>query len=94
MANDNQLPINRFPLSNQAACVTVTDPEIFFPTGSGRKSYREARRICASCPVQLECLEWELQFETPSTARSGLGMFGGKHGVERSKILRQRKGTT
>lgn len=39
------------------------DPELFFPIGNegpAEGQIREARRICAKCPVASECLEWAL----------------------------------
>ena len=35
-----------------------TDPELFFPEKGG--STRDAKRICARCDVQAECLEYAL----------------------------------
>lgn len=43
-----------------AACASPdVDPEIFFPERSGRA--REARKICAGCPVKVECLTEALE---------------------------------
>lgn len=90
--------VDTFPLAALAACKNA-DPEIFFPTGKGRNSFKRARRICALCPVRLACLEWELQFEQGAGPRSGMGMFGGLSPSERYELIRerkqlQRKGTT
>ncbi len=39
----------------RAVCRDIEDPSIF--NGEQRHSnWRKARRICASCPVQIECL--------------------------------------
>ena len=35
-----------------------TDPEAFFPEKGG--STREAKRVCVSCEVRVECLEYAL----------------------------------
>lgn len=43
---------------DSAVCAGV-DPELFFPE-IGQPA-RAARRICASCPVQTECLETALR---------------------------------
>lgn len=40
---------------DEAACIGV-DPEIFFPT-RGVPS-EPAKKICAGCPVRVECLEY------------------------------------
>lgn len=43
----------------QAACLT-TDPEQFYPTATTGPAYdaqvREAKAVCAPCPVRAECL--------------------------------------
>lgn len=76
------------------ACVSPPDtPEdevqemldIFFP-GVGRTDLaRQAKKICASCPVQAECLEWALGI--PEQA----GIVGGTTERERRTIRNQRK---
>src|SRR6201990_1141844 len=43
---------------DQALCAQ-TDPEAFFPEKGG--STREAKRVCRSCEVRAECLEYALQ---------------------------------
>lgn len=53
--------------------------------------YEHARKICVACPVQLRCLNWELQFERAEHPLTG--MFGGKTPAERNTILKRRKGT-
>lgn len=40
----------------QAACRGRVD--LFFPEHGGRDAYTEARKLCAGCPVQTECIEW------------------------------------
>lgn len=42
----------------QAGC-RGSDPEAFVPSGSGRPR-REAKQICATCPVHRECKEFVL----------------------------------
>ena len=42
----------------QALCAE-TDPEAFFPEKGG--STREAKRVCLSCEVRAECLEYALE---------------------------------
>jgi uncharacterized protein with von Willebrand factor type A (vWA) domain len=41
----------------EARCLDA-DPEAFFPEKGG--STREAKRICAACPVRDECLQYAL----------------------------------
>jgi WhiB family transcriptional regulator, redox-sensing transcriptional regulator len=50
------MAVDRFWRS-RAACAEV-DPELFFPRLGGNIGQRveRARRICAGCPVRVECL--------------------------------------
>jgi WhiB family transcriptional regulator, redox-sensing transcriptional regulator len=60
------------------------DPNLFFPeTAGGVEHVREAKKVCAGCDVQVECLEQG---------------FGEKHGVwgmtsepDRRKLRRARR---
>jgi WhiB family redox-sensing transcriptional regulator len=61
------------------------DPERFFPTES--TGVDDARRVCAECPVQVECLEYALD------NRIDLGIWGGVSQRERKRILSRRRGT-
>lgn len=65
-----------------AACRGV-DTEVFFPRKGG--GGREARAICAVCPVREQCLE--LALEDSTTA----GIFGGTGERERRRIRAGRK---
>ena len=67
----------------------------FFPSSrqtptSLERSYLKARKVCMTCPVRVECLEWELQYELLS-GRGVPGMFGGLTPRERQKVLRERE---
>jgi WhiB family transcriptional regulator, redox-sensing transcriptional regulator len=42
----------------ERALCAQTDPEAFFPEKGG--STREAKRVCLSCDVRSECLEYAL----------------------------------
>jgi WhiB family redox-sensing transcriptional regulator len=44
-----------------------------------------ARRICATCPVREQCLEYALQF------RIDHGVWGGCSERERRRILKRRR---
>lgn len=57
-----------------------TDPEAWFPEKGG--STRDAKRMCARCPVIDECLAYALQ------QGERHGVWGGKTDVERRNILR------
>jgi WhiB family redox-sensing transcriptional regulator len=55
-----------------------TDPEAFFPEKGG--STREAKRICSSCEVRSDCLEYALQND------ERFGIWGGLSERERRKL--------
>jgi len=63
-----------------AACRSV-DPELFFPvsaTGKSLEQATEAKRICAGCRVQRECLSFALR------TRQAYGIWGGTTEEERA----------
>lgn len=67
------------PLSWQAdALCAQTDPEAFFPEKGG--STREAKRVCDSCEVRAECLEYALEND------ERFGIWGGLSERERRKL--------
>ena len=55
-----------------------TDPEAFFPEKGG--STREAKRICSTCEVKSQCLEYALQND------ERFGIWGGLSERERRKV--------
>lgn len=63
----------------EALCAQ-TDPEAFFPEKGG--STRDAKRICASCQVRSECLEYALEHD------ERFGIWGGLSERERRKLRR------
>ena len=58
-----------------------TDPEAFFPEKGG--STREAKRVCRSCEVRSECLEFALEHD------ERFGIWGGLSERERRKLRRR-----
>ena len=62
---------------DQAVCAQ-TDPEAFFPEKGG--STREAKRVCRSCPVRAECLEYALAND------ERFGIWGGLSERERRRL--------
>ena len=72
------------PLAWQSdALCAQTDPEAFFPEKGG--STRDAKRICGSCEVRSQCLEYALAND------ERFGIWGGLSERERRK-LRKRAG--
>lgn len=63
------------------ALCAQTDPEAFFPEKGG--STRDAKRICGSCDVRGECLEYALQND------ERFGIWGGLSERERRKLKRR-----
>ncbi len=67
------------PLAWQAdALCAETDPEAFFPEKGG--STRDAKRICESCEVRQQCLEYALEND------ERFGIWGGLSERERRKL--------
>lgn len=65
----------------EAVCATI-DPELFFPDRSNHQGYRNARKICQSCPVAEQCLEDAMRFEAGASSHR-FGMYGGMTPAER-----------
>ena len=72
---------------SQAACDGEgVDSEIFFPERRGDNGkIKEAKKICASCPVQQECLDYALE------NNEDLGVWGGMSRNQRKKLKRAQK---
>jgi WhiB family redox-sensing transcriptional regulator len=69
------------PTWQDDALCAQTDPEAFFPEKGG--STREAKRICASCEVRSECLEYALEHGEQ------FGIWGGLSERERRQLKRK-----
>jgi WhiB family redox-sensing transcriptional regulator len=71
------------PLSWQSDSLCAqTDPEAFFPEKGG--STRDAKKICTSCEVKSQCLEYALQND------ERFGIWGGLSERERRRLRRAR----
>ena len=68
---------------DQGACRTA-DPAIFFPErgGNSKAQVRQAKAICATCPVLDECRQYGLE------GREKYGIWGGMTEFERRQYLR------
>jgi WhiB family transcriptional regulator, redox-sensing transcriptional regulator len=69
---------------SKAACNGL-DPSIFYPDENDDAS--DAKAVCASCPVQVQCLEHALG------RREKEGIWGGCTERDRRRIIRQRRRT-
>jgi WhiB family transcriptional regulator, redox-sensing transcriptional regulator len=65
----------------ERALCAQTDPEAFFPEKGG--STREAKKVCLTCEVQAECLEYALQND------ERFGIWGGLSERERRKVKKR-----
>ena len=65
----------------ERALSAQTDPEAFFPEKGG--STREAKRVCLSCEVRSECLEYALAHD------ERFGIWGGLSERERRRLKRR-----
>ena len=68
-------PEQLYPPWMDLALCAETDPEAFFPEKGG--STREAKKVCRSCEVQPECLEYALEHD------EHFGIWGGLSERER-----------
>ena len=62
----------------ERALCAQTDPEAFFPEKGG--STREAKRVCLSCEVRVECLDYALAND------ERFGIWGGLSERERRRV--------
>ena len=68
----------------ERALCAQTDPEAFFPEKGG--STREAKRVCSSCEVKVDCLEYALEND------ERFGIWGGLSERERRRLKRAQAG--
>lgn len=74
--------IDEGPLGwQERALCAQTDPEAFFPEKGG--STREAKKVCASCEVRRECLDYALAND------ERFGIWGGLSERERRRLKRR-----
>ena len=66
---------------DMANCLGV-DPDLFFPERGA--STKEAKGVCNSCEVRMECLEYALRHGEK------FGIWGGMSERERRRLRRQR----
>lgn len=77
---DDDIDDNPLAWQTDALCAQ-TDPESFFPEKGG--STRDAKRICESCEVSAQCLEYALAND------ERFGIWGGLSERERRRLRRR-----
>jgi WhiB family redox-sensing transcriptional regulator len=78
-ATDDEV-VDELQWQERALCAQ-TDPEAFFPEKGG--STREAKRVCLSCEVRVECLEYALAND------ERFGIWGGLSERERRRVKKR-----
>ena len=88
----SNVEIPKFVFDDKASC-SNTDPELFFPQEreyiNGKiynfyENLAEAKKICESCPLRIQCLEYALK-------NAEYGVWGGTT-EEQRHLLRRRSG--
>lgn len=80
MQDDTDEVMNELQWQERALCAQ-TDPEAFFPEKGG--STREAKRVCLSCEVRVECLDYALAND------ERFGIWGGLSERERRRVKKR-----
>lgn len=76
---------SRYTSVQERGSCAETDPEAFFPEKGG--STKEAKRICDSCEVRIECLEYALD------NNERFGIWGGLSEKERRRLKKEKRNT-
>jgi WhiB family redox-sensing transcriptional regulator len=74
-------PFTPLPWFEQAACATC-DPDAWYPAKGA--AVKEAKKVCARCPVAAPWLEYAL------ATNQGHGIWGGLSVKQRRALARQR----
>lgn len=80
LQDDAEEAVNELQWQEHSLCAE-TDPEAFFPEKGG--STREAKRVCLSCEVRVECLDYALAND------ERFGIWGGLSERERRRIKKR-----
>ena len=73
------IALKRLAWMDRSAC-RGTDPEAFFPEAGHPPNL--VKRICATCPVQPECLQYSIEEDME-------GMWGGIGNTQRAELRRK-----
>jgi WhiB family redox-sensing transcriptional regulator len=80
VGSQKYLTLPTFDLAD--ALCAQTDPELFFPNTKDNSYSHLAKKICSTCTVRLDCLEWAL------TNKEEHGIWGGFTPSERERMSR------
>jgi WhiB family redox-sensing transcriptional regulator len=84
---DSQLDPLDHSWRNDALCLEIENKNIFFPgRGTQAAQLEPVRKICNSCLVKTECLEYGL-----TLPHNEVGIYGGLTGRERRREQARRK---
>ena len=75
-------PVEADPKWRELAACRGTDPDLFFPERGDFNGHMAAIKVCNTCPVIEQCLQYALD------ANELDGVYGGKSGRERRRIRR------
>lgn len=75
----------RIPDLSDGACFGGYSDDFYPERDTGSDPYFWARRVCETCPVRIECLDYALR------ANEVHGMWGGKTPDERTGLRRGRR---
>jgi WhiB family redox-sensing transcriptional regulator len=78
--DDAEEVVEELQWQERALCAQ-TDPEAFFPEKGG--STREAKRVCLSCEVRVDCLDYALAND------ERFGIWGGLSERERRRVKKR-----
>lgn len=72
--------VDQYEWRDRAECRGL-DNAMFFPLSDEPAAARSAKKVCATCPVQDECLSFALETGQPA------GVWGGLATTERRRLL-------
>lgn len=75
---------------DHAAC--ASDADLMFPEPSDKAGIREARVVCAGCPVQQQCLAYVIGMEAGRAKDMRSGIWAGRTPSQRYYIYKTRTG--
>lgn len=74
-----------------ALCAQLVDAdEIFYPPKTGAAATKDAKAICATCPVQAECRDYAFELEEGVGRFHRYGVWAGTTPVERFDLQERR----